>query len=318
MSDPTDDKALDEYLKGGSPVSQRYRELGADQVPPDLDYRVLAQARAAVVKRPAAKSRNWIRWSAPLALAASLVMVVTIVIESGVQDETVLTAAKPTADVGAVQSNVVEEQKAVSGSVRDERALVDAPPPPASIEPQFAPSPVPEVVQPGIEPKAIEEVMATAKRSRETPQYSVAPVTAIQMPAPAEAESDAAGASAAVPPTTAIQQTTAVKSRTEARRDQAESSDDLSEVAVTGSRVKRAPALTAGPRNTVPQSRAGNTDEVERSLARQFFDPEQWLAFIRELRKDGRTATADKEWEQFVETFPDYVVSKDDAARKKD
>ncbi len=48
MSDPIDIKALDEYLKGGSDISQRYRELGREDVPPELDRRVLDAARAAV------------------------------------------------------------------------------------------------------------------------------------------------------------------------------------------------------------------------------------------------------------------------------
>ncbi len=88
MSDPIDIKALDEYLKGGSDISQRYRELGREDVPPDLDRRVLAEARAAVAGGGAARSRSWLRWSAPVALAASVVLVVAVVIESPVQDET--------------------------------------------------------------------------------------------------------------------------------------------------------------------------------------------------------------------------------------
>ena len=49
MSDPIDIKALDEYLKGNSDISRRYRELGSGDVPPpQLDRRVLDEARAAV------------------------------------------------------------------------------------------------------------------------------------------------------------------------------------------------------------------------------------------------------------------------------
>ena len=82
VSDPIDIKALDEYLKGGSDISQRYRELGREDVPPELDRRVLDEARAAVAGGGAARSRSWLRWSAPVALAASVVLVVAVVIES--------------------------------------------------------------------------------------------------------------------------------------------------------------------------------------------------------------------------------------------
>ncbi|HET9446427.1 MAG TPA: hypothetical protein VFO35_09230, partial [Steroidobacteraceae bacterium] len=89
MSDPIDIKALDEYLKGGSDISQRYRELGGEDVPPELDRRVLNEAHAAVAGAGAARSRSWLRWSAPVALAASVVLVVAVVIESPVQDEAI-------------------------------------------------------------------------------------------------------------------------------------------------------------------------------------------------------------------------------------
>ena len=66
MSEPIDIKALDEYLKGGSDISQRYRELGREDVPPELDQRVLEAARAAVANgcadardRGCAGARRW-------------------------------------------------------------------------------------------------------------------------------------------------------------------------------------------------------------------------------------------------------------------
>ena len=48
MSDPIDIKALDEYLKGGSDISQRYRELRREEVPPELE----SSARDAIANCP--------------------------------------------------------------------------------------------------------------------------------------------------------------------------------------------------------------------------------------------------------------------------
>jgi len=78
VSDPIDIKALDEYLKGGSDISQRYRELRREEVPPELDRRVLDEARAAVASG-GGRSRAWLRWGAPVALAASVILAVTVV-----------------------------------------------------------------------------------------------------------------------------------------------------------------------------------------------------------------------------------------------
>lgn len=95
MSDPTDIKALEEYLKRGSEVSQRYREIGGEQVPPELDRRVLAAAREAVGNEGSKRSRSWLRFSAPVALAASVVLVLTVVLESGPDKDTPVPAQAP-------------------------------------------------------------------------------------------------------------------------------------------------------------------------------------------------------------------------------
>jgi hypothetical protein len=128
VSDPIDIKALDEYLKGGSDISQRYRELGREDVPPDLDRRVLAEARAAVADGRAVRSRSWLRWSAPVALAASVVLVVAVVIESPVQDETLAIQPAQERQEALPLPRVVIEPPAASVS----SAVPPSAPPPAS------------------------------------------------------------------------------------------------------------------------------------------------------------------------------------------
>lgn len=87
MSQPSDDKSFEEYLGRESQLSKRYRTLAADEVPAELDRRVLAQAQAAVVGASSRKKPAWVRWSAPLALAASMVLAISIVIENGTEHE---------------------------------------------------------------------------------------------------------------------------------------------------------------------------------------------------------------------------------------
>ena len=70
-----DDRLLDEYLRGGSPLSRVYRETGREEPPAHLDAAILAQAKAAVGAR-----RSKPRWFMPLSLAATVVLSVGVVL----------------------------------------------------------------------------------------------------------------------------------------------------------------------------------------------------------------------------------------------
>lgn len=133
MSEPND-KLLDEYLRRESAVSQRYRELDANEVPPELDAAVLAQARAAVGERTKRKP-GWVRWGAPLALAASAVMAVAIVLEVGVREEVRMPApqlerapsAEPAQATRAEKALAYEDAQAeVAAAAEQERRAEDA------------------------------------------------------------------------------------------------------------------------------------------------------------------------------------------------
>ena len=74
MTDPNKERA------GDPQVSQRYRELGAEEPPRALDDAILAAARRAAGSRPAplAAPTGRGRWFAPLAAAAVLVLAVSV------------------------------------------------------------------------------------------------------------------------------------------------------------------------------------------------------------------------------------------------
>lgn len=79
---PPDDHELEQFLSRRSDLSQRYRsDVGADAAgegaPPELDALVLARARAEL-QRPPLRSRRFQRWGRPLAVAATLVLVVSL------------------------------------------------------------------------------------------------------------------------------------------------------------------------------------------------------------------------------------------------
>lgn len=275
MNEPIDIKALDEYLKGGSEVSQRYRELGRDDVPPELDRRVLEEACAAVANGGAQRTRSWLRWSAPVALAASVVLVVTVVIENGVPKETAYVVAP-----ASEESKLYQEPAA----------------------PARAPAPAEQFV-----PEAPVARPAAADK-RERGASTVMEEVKVEAPARRDQAADAV-LSVTAEPQLATQQAIAPAAA------EAEADSDLSEVTVTGGvRSRRATGRTAGPRNTI--SPAGLSSAETRQSAVMSAAPEKWLERIRDLRRTGRIADADLEWQRFREAYPDFAVAEDDIARK--
>jgi hypothetical protein len=340
VSDPIDIKALDEYLKanGSSDISQRYRELDREDVPPELDRRVLEAARAAV--DDARPSRSWLRWSAPVALAASLVLVVTVVIESGVQKDATIATQAPAAelkrDTGGLEPASVRVQAEQDRSYRQSVPQLPAEPAqfvpeePVMIAPVEAyssaaiaePAPAPASAAPPASlakaesqrtfNAAFEEVRVNAKALDD--QSQALPVTTDS----SVADSGGGQFAAEQPVPQLAGSVDAVAARKEVLRAQAQANDssDASEVSVTGARTRRATGRTAGPRNTISGAGALSSETRPADSAEQS-DPEKWLEDIRELRRAGKTAVADREWQHFRSVFPDFSVAADDIARKR-
>lgn len=369
MSDPID-KTLDEYLSGKSQVSQRYRELDDAAVPPQLDQLVLARARDAVagqqpsqteghkdeLERLRQRRRRLMRWSVPAGLAASAVLVVSIVMQSGVQHEVVSLPQQPARAPAAVQERSDRSSDRQEGLVVLTQPSV---PPPA---PMIAP---PEVISYAPLPQTeMEKVESNAKRIRQqqnaplavtaVPEVANEPAFAPTVAAPVLPASMAAnappGATLHIPEeiqrstssrsigSTAIEQTTATqqaaqsrddslraaaeasaarKQQTESRRVEAPADYDLSEITVTGNRARRS-APASGPRGTVRQSTSAEAQpDAAEAGAAVHEEPKHWLERIRQLRKDGKAEDADREWLRFREAYPDYAVAETDVARTR-
>ena len=311
MSDPIDIKALDEYLKGGSDISQRYRELGADDVPPELDRRVLNEARAAVAGGGAARSRSWLRWSAPVALAASVVLVVAVVIESPVQDAAI--AIRPASEEGRALDHSedfkLREETAQARQEPAPEAQMYVPEQPSAVAPAAAPSapPPPSVAnlskaerKRGDSARVVEEVQVTAQAREQSLADAPMPISAVsdesllsrrEVDRPASVAADSSA--------------------------QADGSTEIQEAIVTGARQRRAAGRTAGPRNTISGSAFRSETRPTADADAEQADPEKWLEEIRDLRREGKIAEADRAWERFLEEYPNFPVAEDDLARKK-
>ena len=286
--DQADEQQLEQYLKGDSSVSRQYRQLPAAEVPASLDRLVLSRAQDALNNRSSQRPA-WVRWSAPFAVAASAVLALAIVIETGVRDETTVSSvlqkqeqpietrmieeSAPPAqqlDVPAPSELKREEPRAVEMRM-PEPAATEAPPPAA---PAFAPPP----------PEARSE------------RYDEAPEFAIQEQAAKAAQSDAKASAGAA----AEEEERVVAQR--AMREEASLAAAAPEVVDT-----RAPVAV--------YSRPISAD-MSAASPRTYLDPEEWLKDIRQLRKDNKQEQADLEWRRFRAAYPNHEVAETDAARE--
>ncbi len=92
MTDDINEKLMQEYLEGRSPVSEAYRAAGKPGPSPELDRAVLAEARAAA---QATGSPQWQTWLMPASLAATFALCIALVAEVVVFDPLLKTTETP-------------------------------------------------------------------------------------------------------------------------------------------------------------------------------------------------------------------------------
>jgi hypothetical protein len=101
---------------------------------------------------------------------------------------------------------------------------------------------------------------------------------------------------------------------------------ETSEFTVTGNRAREVSAPLPAhvdipldtPSQAIRQTTAVRQQPGTAAAHSVDLDPQRWLENIRQLRKEGKSTEADREWERFRAAFPDYAVADDDAARKKE
>lgn len=83
MNRPMEDAEFEAYIGRRSRLSRRYRELTAESPPKELDDAVLSLARSGQsLKRAEAPQREaYIGWMAPVAFAATIILVFTVVLQ---------------------------------------------------------------------------------------------------------------------------------------------------------------------------------------------------------------------------------------------
>ncbi|HEY8538121.1 MAG TPA: hypothetical protein VIL28_04590 [Steroidobacteraceae bacterium] len=280
MSEPND-RSFEEYLKGESAVSARYRELPEDEVPPELDAAVMAKARAAIAQSPPRTSRrvgpsSWVRWSAPFAVAASAVVVVAIVLNAG------------------------PEQK-------------------MPMQPHFdVPSPLGERRYTEAPPSELAPVAGTPSERIMVPEFEAEELTSSSTAQEADDASRTLSASGEGPSAPTIAQPVPSSPPTPQGADEVQLAKAREAASAARNESERQKRLSAdiAARRTAPSASSGQIAAPSASAsAAPPLPPEDWLERIRTLRSEGKTSEADEQWRAFVTAYPDFAVSATDAAR---
>ena len=154
MTGDPEDRELDEYMAGDSPLSRDYRALGREEPHPALDAQIRSAAAAAVKRRKARRPTLW--WLRPAALAATVVLAVSVVLRSNVQPTAVSQAPRPSGTPVVtvnLRRGVTDSQPAAASPA--EPPALGVPEPAPAIARQQAARPVDEAVT---APKANEDL----------------------------------------------------------------------------------------------------------------------------------------------------------------
>jgi outer membrane biosynthesis protein TonB len=291
---PPDDRELEEFLAGRSPLSRAWREGEPPETPPELDAKVLDLARAGLRRRP----RRLLRWDGPLALVASTFVVL------GLAWLTQSRLQPPSGEAREPVSTAVVSTSAPA-TAADEARRQDEPQkplaPPASPMPQPAPRPAPpaKVAPPRVSAAADAAPLVSEMRSADAPAAAPPVQAEAPAPAPAPARDRAAQAVPSPPPPAPM--------------------------AFPGSAARQAGAAPA-PLQTLNQQREayGRLEAAQAkaeddpcaaglaSLAAEArSDPGVWLERIRALRDAGTADTAKAELACFAARHPQAEIPDD-------
>ena len=270
-------------------VSQRYRELGAEEPPRELDQAILAAAHRAADRphAPLVTPAGRHRWY--FSLGAAAVVVLAVAVTWHVERE------QP--DPYSLLKQEVPLKAPPADEQRSAAAAVETPKPAA---PTFTPEPKPRLQQAPREFARDAAPAASApaeSRIRENAAGDVAPAPSAQ--AERREESPAAAAGVMSRRTDRVEPQAASPAAPDEPR-----AADRAEEPRPSARMRATPAPQAAPaREASPVGRAAVSAYVD--------SPERFLDRIAELRKEGNHNEADRLLAEFRQRYPDYSISKE-------
>ena len=290
---------MNEHENPRSDLSRLYRDAARPEPPQALDEAILAAARDAAGGRPqgAQKSRSTRRWSVPFALAATVVLTVSVTLM--VHDEQQVGDVSFTipATVPARPDAEPAIRSATGSATRSAKSRPETQTETQSVEPLAKPAYLPTPAERRNAAVADTGVVtapapATAQTTADLPSStsSFARERADKMAQPAHEPAPAAQGALA---TDATAPSGSIKAEMAASAP--------APVVVTPRVLEKSRAFSSPIRQ---EAEAGSAFRDEQS-------PERWVIDIRELKRVGRTTEAADKLAEFRKRFPDYKLPDD-------
>jgi len=309
------DQEFNEYLRRESEVSQAYRELPSRNVPSALEQRVLHQAQTRTTRKSAAP--RWLQWGAPLAVAASALLTVAVLLRTTPEDTTLQAPVTlPAPEPPAMESNDVPLAAQSERSLLESDELRDAAPPPRL----NAPSPSGPA-------RARSSDTAQVPEPASPPPPASAPRRDVKAESPRqESLSRSAGDDKAKTSAGAAQPArAAAEEREQNAGGESRNYGTANAQAREAKRAQEAPAAekqAAKPVETPVEAATNAIQTVTRVAppgppdlqvaADRKVAPETLLQQLRELRAQGKTDEAAALFKRLRAAYPDFAVSAED------
>jgi hypothetical protein len=284
MSEPKRDPGLDEELQL---LSQAYRNLAHDEPAPELDIAIRAAARREAGARPKpVRESRLMRWRAPLAAAAVVILSVSTILLSVHERPD---AAPP--EVRAVVIPQMGTAPSAENPMEASRPLVAEPMPGRLPTPA---SPVPPQ-------RGAPQRKAKSEEAKEfvPPVDSAARTDATQLSTLAAPEVQGLRKESAPQASPRLPQPSAA-----APAQQLSQPSDVATAPATGGAAM--PSMAAEP-----AKRRATGELAQTAPGVDELDPEKWLKQIADLRKDGKAKEAEESLAKFRARYPDYPLPRE-------
>lgn len=286
MNPRTTQDSFDEYLMGNSDLSRQYRDAGREEPPLHLDSQILIEARRAVAPKRRVRLLLPERWMLPLATAATLLLAVGVISVMSPWDKRITIPLEPAPQSATESARTVPESGADnethSATFRQEPESLGLESPPTK----------------------------SSKEAREATTLEEVPSMMDAPAAPGEDKQDSG--SLRQGKTGELRSRSKLESRDALSSDEAPSQDDAlleSELQEGGADFRIDLRQYQGAE---PPDAPSDVDALGHS-ALDFETPEDWLAFIADLRRQGRHEQADASLSEFRKRFPDHPLDSSQA-----
>ncbi len=286
-------------------LSRLYRDAARPEPPQALDEAILAAARDAAGGRPQSVRRlaNTRRWSVPFALAATVLLTVSVTLmvhdeqQAGDTSFTVPTTVPARPDAEPATGSAIGST--IGSATRSAKSRPETQADTQSVEPLAKPAylPTPAARRNTAEAKADAAAMAS-------PAPMTDQMTAVLPSSPASFARERADkmAQPAHEPAPAAQGALATDATAPGGSIKAEMAASApAPVVVTPRVLEKSRAFSSSIRQ---EAEAGNSASDEKS-------PERWIVEIRALKRIGRTPAAEAMLIEFRKRFPDYKLPDD-------